>query len=259
MKLRFVHLCLRPSSPLTLLQPTVIIAIFVFIGSAVFLFIKAKQGPGPYLVASLMACISLGTQSSSQACLSFTTVYRYSIDYRCVASIPLLSSKALPIHVQLLNLLPDWAVYYRATWVSFGHCHLVLCSDFSVHRLESVHWSSANGPRSHDPYPGKASVPTQDTYNVLGLCRRKGGLVGIRESSRDGFGSSRDLRKTLAKRFDLQPLCAGGLSPSANSGETNGRAISGHDGLLLPDKPHAGAVPGYSHTNKNWHSSIYNP
>ncbi|KAI0716122.1 hypothetical protein C8T65DRAFT_738161 [Cerioporus squamosus] len=39
--------------------PTVILAVFVFLGSAFFLYIKAWQGPGPYLFASVFACICI--------------------------------------------------------------------------------------------------------------------------------------------------------------------------------------------------------
>ncbi|KAI0353282.1 hypothetical protein OH77DRAFT_1407363 [Trametes cingulata] len=39
--------------------PTVILAVFVFFGSAFFLFIKARLGPGPYLFASIFACICI--------------------------------------------------------------------------------------------------------------------------------------------------------------------------------------------------------
>ncbi|KAF8991841.1 hypothetical protein BDQ17DRAFT_1413587 [Cyathus striatus] len=40
---------------------SVVIAVFLFLGSAFFLYIKARMGPGPYLFASIFACICLGS------------------------------------------------------------------------------------------------------------------------------------------------------------------------------------------------------
>ncbi|KAL0959307.1 hypothetical protein HGRIS_014571 [Hohenbuehelia grisea] len=39
--------------------PSIILAVFIFVGSAFFLYIKARQGPGPFLLASIFACIGL--------------------------------------------------------------------------------------------------------------------------------------------------------------------------------------------------------
>ncbi|KAF8149165.1 hypothetical protein B0H34DRAFT_735166 [Crassisporium funariophilum] len=39
--------------------PTVIMAVFIFFGSAFYLYIKARQGPGPYLFASVFSCICI--------------------------------------------------------------------------------------------------------------------------------------------------------------------------------------------------------
>ncbi|KAF8642481.1 hypothetical protein AX16_009482 [Volvariella volvacea WC 439] len=39
--------------------PTVIIGVFIFLGSCFFLYIKARTGPGPYLFATIFACICL--------------------------------------------------------------------------------------------------------------------------------------------------------------------------------------------------------
>ncbi|KAF5346488.1 hypothetical protein D9756_010113 [Leucocoprinus leucothites] len=48
--------------------PTVIMAVFVFLGSAFFLYIKARQGPGPYLFPTVFACICIDI-SLTTACL----------------------------------------------------------------------------------------------------------------------------------------------------------------------------------------------
>jgi hypothetical protein len=40
--------------------PTVVFAVFLFLGTAFFLYIKARKGPGPYTFASVFGCICLG-------------------------------------------------------------------------------------------------------------------------------------------------------------------------------------------------------
>ena len=42
------------------LQPSIVNAIFLFVGSAFFLYVKAQQGPGPFTAATILACICLG-------------------------------------------------------------------------------------------------------------------------------------------------------------------------------------------------------
>lgn len=44
-------------------------AVFLFLGAAVFLYIKARQGPGPFLIATIFGCIALD--------ISFTTAVLY--------------------------------------------------------------------------------------------------------------------------------------------------------------------------------------
>ncbi|XP_006457385.1 hypothetical protein AGABI2DRAFT_212754 [Agaricus bisporus var. bisporus H97] len=51
--------------------PTVIIAVFLFFGSAFFLYIKARLGPGPYFFACIFACISIDTS------LTFGVLYPF--------------------------------------------------------------------------------------------------------------------------------------------------------------------------------------
>jgi hypothetical protein len=40
--------------------PSVIMAIFIFLGASFFLYIKARKGPGPYIIATIFACILIG-------------------------------------------------------------------------------------------------------------------------------------------------------------------------------------------------------
>ncbi|KXN81239.1 hypothetical protein AN958_05700 [Leucoagaricus sp. SymC.cos] len=56
--------------------PTVIIGVFVFFGSAFFLYIKARQGPGPYLFACVFACICID--------ISLTTAVLFPFPYYLV-------------------------------------------------------------------------------------------------------------------------------------------------------------------------------
>ncbi|KAF8885154.1 hypothetical protein BD779DRAFT_1611982 [Infundibulicybe gibba] len=51
--------------------PTVIMAIFIFFGSVFFLYIRARQGPGPYLFASVFACICLVISLTTAALFPF--------------------------------------------------------------------------------------------------------------------------------------------------------------------------------------------
>ncbi|KAF9483730.1 hypothetical protein BDN70DRAFT_956980 [Pholiota conissans] len=51
--------------------PTVIMAIFVFFGSAFFLYIKARQGPGPYIFACVFACICI------DICMTTASLFPY--------------------------------------------------------------------------------------------------------------------------------------------------------------------------------------
>jgi hypothetical protein len=41
--------------------PNVIMAVFLFFGSTFFLYIKARMGPGPFVFATVLACLCLGT------------------------------------------------------------------------------------------------------------------------------------------------------------------------------------------------------
>ncbi|KAL1753824.1 hypothetical protein FB107DRAFT_264038 [Schizophyllum commune] len=52
--------------------PTVIIAIFIFIASTVFLYIKARQGPGPYVFPTVFACLCVDTTMTLAVFYPFT-------------------------------------------------------------------------------------------------------------------------------------------------------------------------------------------
>ncbi|KAH9933951.1 uncharacterized protein BXZ73DRAFT_45967 [Epithele typhae] len=47
--------------------PTIILAVFMFLGSAFFLFLKAKLGPGPYLFATIFACVCIDISITTSA------------------------------------------------------------------------------------------------------------------------------------------------------------------------------------------------
>jgi hypothetical protein len=44
-------------------KPSAIMAVFLFIGSAVLLYIKASYPPGPLLFATIFGCIAIGTNA----------------------------------------------------------------------------------------------------------------------------------------------------------------------------------------------------
>ena len=49
-----------PRQALTFYKPSAIMAVFLFIGSAVLLYIKAIFPPGPLLFATIFGCIAIG-------------------------------------------------------------------------------------------------------------------------------------------------------------------------------------------------------
>ncbi|KAF8550186.1 hypothetical protein OG21DRAFT_1469052 [Imleria badia] len=59
--------------------PTVIIAVFLFIGSAFFLYIKSRMGPGPFIFATLFGCICID--------ISLTTAVLFPFPYYKIGQI----------------------------------------------------------------------------------------------------------------------------------------------------------------------------
>ncbi|KAI0653782.1 hypothetical protein C8Q70DRAFT_927041 [Cubamyces menziesii] len=51
--------------------PTIILAAFVFLGSAFFLYLKGRLGPGPYLIASIFGCICIDITMTTAALYPF--------------------------------------------------------------------------------------------------------------------------------------------------------------------------------------------
>ncbi|KAI1785560.1 hypothetical protein LXA43DRAFT_1037284 [Ganoderma leucocontextum] len=52
-------------------SPTIILAVFIFFGSAFFLYLKARLGPGPYLFATVFSCICLDVCLTTQVLYPF--------------------------------------------------------------------------------------------------------------------------------------------------------------------------------------------
>jgi len=84
--------------------PTVIIGVFIGVSSAVILYVKARQGPGPFTFACIFSCICLGI---------FFTLFQRSLNSmpgRCfvdngrLVPLPILSRKNLVTLVILLNV-----------------------------------------------------------------------------------------------------------------------------------------------------------
>ncbi|KAF9261178.1 hypothetical protein L218DRAFT_981064 [Marasmius fiardii PR-910] len=51
--------------------PTVILGVFMFIGTAILLYIRARKGPGPYLFACILSCICLTISLTTAAMIPF--------------------------------------------------------------------------------------------------------------------------------------------------------------------------------------------
>ncbi|KAJ3517352.1 hypothetical protein NLJ89_g569 [Agrocybe chaxingu] len=72
--------------------PTVILAVFIFFGSSFFLYIKARQGPGPYIFACIFACICID--------ISLTTAVLFPFPYYLIGRaivLPLVFHSALAL------------------------------------------------------------------------------------------------------------------------------------------------------------------
>jgi hypothetical protein len=78
------------------LQPTVILAVFLFFGSAFFLYLKARLGPGPYIFATVFASICID--------INLTTAQFFPYPYYIVCPLlpPLIHAYA-ELLIQLLN------------------------------------------------------------------------------------------------------------------------------------------------------------
>ncbi|KAF5319812.1 hypothetical protein D9611_012858 [Ephemerocybe angulata] len=79
--------------------PSVIAGVFIAIGSSFFLFVKARQGPGPYLFACIFACICLD--------ISLTTAVLFPYPYYRVGLsifVPLAVHSAIALFVSLTFL-----------------------------------------------------------------------------------------------------------------------------------------------------------
>ncbi|KAI0770884.1 hypothetical protein BD413DRAFT_553337 [Trametes elegans] len=59
--------------------PTVILAVFVFMGTSFFLYVKARLGPGPYLFASVFGCICID--------ISMTTAVLFPYPYYLIGQV----------------------------------------------------------------------------------------------------------------------------------------------------------------------------
>ncbi|KAK7062685.1 hypothetical protein VNI00_000173 [Paramarasmius palmivorus] len=51
--------------------PTVVLGVFMFVGTVVLLYIRARKGPGPYLFACILSCICLTISLTTSALVPF--------------------------------------------------------------------------------------------------------------------------------------------------------------------------------------------
>ncbi|KAF9521875.1 hypothetical protein CPB83DRAFT_840925 [Crepidotus variabilis] len=75
--------------------PSIILAVFIFFGSSILLYIKARQGPGPYLFASIFGCLCIDTVLTTSALFPYP-YYRVgqsiAIPLACHSALSLLGS-----------------------------------------------------------------------------------------------------------------------------------------------------------------------
>ncbi|KZV73701.1 hypothetical protein PENSPDRAFT_602548 [Peniophora sp. CONT] len=77
--------------------PSIILAVFLFVGSSVFLYIKARKGPGPFLFATVLGCICLDITMQTAVLYPFPL---YSIGQS--VTLPLVFQAAIAIACSIL-------------------------------------------------------------------------------------------------------------------------------------------------------------
>ncbi|KDQ52942.1 hypothetical protein JAAARDRAFT_39659 [Jaapia argillacea MUCL 33604] len=88
--------------------PTVIMAVFLFLGSSFFLYVKARQGPGPFIFGTILGCICLD--------LSFTTANFFPYPYYAIGQaivVPIAFHSAISLVVSLLVFPSTVSAQYR--------------------------------------------------------------------------------------------------------------------------------------------------
>lgn len=92
-------------------QSSAVLLVFLALGSAFFLYIKARLGPGPYVFATVFGCISLGSfpplDDSSLRTQQTHSISRYLHHYFMSLSLPVLPGDQSPYH-SLRYPLSDW-------------------------------------------------------------------------------------------------------------------------------------------------------
>ncbi|KAG0699492.1 hypothetical protein DFH29DRAFT_983489 [Suillus ampliporus] len=102
--------------------PTVIMAVFLFIGSVFFLYIKARQGPGPFLFACIFGCLCLDISLTTAALFPYAY---YKIGQSIVLPVAFHSAIALTSVSALFTTCLQGAIAPLATAISLHRSHLL--------------------------------------------------------------------------------------------------------------------------------------
>lgn len=122
----------------------------MFFGSAFFLYIKARMGPGPYLFPTIFACICIGAFFfPSAVSLASSSNIRHFIHHRRIVSLPLLFCELVPPCIQPeADHLPGWPVHHNPTMLPFSPIPSGSDFHFSIDHLSSIYLPSTIVPHT---------------------------------------------------------------------------------------------------------------
>ncbi|KAF9499221.1 hypothetical protein BDN71DRAFT_1384411 [Pleurotus eryngii] len=159
--------------------PTVIRAAFIFFGSTFFLYIKASQGPGPYLFASIFGCICM------DICLTTSVLFPYpfySIGEAIILPLAFHSGVALLCSILIFPVSISAQFTQNLTNVLRP-----LQTSLALHRslLESSSSSPPNPTDSNSPVtPSSDSASTLTSTLKQTVSKSESGLIPLAASAR---------------------------------------------------------------------------
>ena len=135
-------------------KPSIVLALFLGIGSFFFLYMKARVGPGPYIFGTLFGCITIGMQHHlNLSCVQSLSLKlcRHLFIQCCLIPLPILSgthSWPFVLENHFLSSGVDWAV--RPCTSRYAQCGLdcVFNPDIPGNYQRSVYKASSSGVHS---------------------------------------------------------------------------------------------------------------
>ncbi len=128
--------------------PTVILAVFIFLGSVFLLYLRARQGPGPYLFGCILGCI----------CLDITLTAAILLPYPYYQV--LFSSEATP----RLIFFQVWPRHHCSTRISLCHFRLGVDTHIPTNRIRRVYYA-----------PSRCTCASRQVSRVAMLSKAKPG------------------------------------------------------------------------------------